>query len=97
MMENFLYLAHGGRYVLVGLVTADICFPDPEFHKRETTLLSSRNALREDFQWVMECMEHNHLKVEPMITHRSTFSQIIGNFHYWTTPAAKVIKAMVEF
>jgi len=97
MMENFLYLAHGGRYVLVGLVTADICFPDPEFHKRETTLLSSRNALREDFQWVMECMEHNHLKVEPMITHRSTFSQIIGNFHHWTTPAAKVIKAMVEF
>jgi 2-desacetyl-2-hydroxyethyl bacteriochlorophyllide A dehydrogenase len=97
MMENFLYLAHGGRYVLVGLVTADICFPDPEFHKRETTLLSSRNALREDFQWVMECMEHNLLKAEPMITHRSTFSQIIGNFHYWTTPAAKVIKAMVEF
>lgn len=97
MMDNFLYLAHGGRYVLVGLVTADICFPDPEFHKRETTLLSSRNALREDFLWVMKCMEHNRLIVEPMITHRCKFPQIIENFQHWITPEAKVIKAMVEF
>jgi hypothetical protein len=97
MMDNFLYLAHGGRYVLVGLVTADICFSDPEFHKRETTLLSSRNALREDFLWVMECLENHRLIVKPMITHRCTFPQIIEKFQHWTQPEAKVIKAMVEF
>ena len=60
MMDAFLYLAHGGRYVLVGLVNADICFSDPEFHKRETTLLSSRNATIDDFRWVMESMACGH-------------------------------------
>ena len=63
MMDGFLLLAHTGRYVLVSLVTADITFPDPEFHKRETTLLSSRNANKEDFEWVMECMEAGKVNV----------------------------------
>jgi 2-desacetyl-2-hydroxyethyl bacteriochlorophyllide A dehydrogenase len=40
------YLAHGGRYVLVGLQKEPISFSHPEFHKRETTLMSSRNATR---------------------------------------------------
>jgi 2-desacetyl-2-hydroxyethyl bacteriochlorophyllide A dehydrogenase len=38
-MENaFQYLAHGGRYVLVGLQKEAIHFSHPEFHKREATL-----------------------------------------------------------
>jgi len=97
MTDNFLYLAHGGRYVLVSLVMADICFPDPEFHKRETTLLSSRNATRKDFLWVMECMENERIVTDPLITHRSSFENLIDHFQHWTSPAAKVIKAMVEF
>ena len=40
------YLAHGGRYVLVGLQKEAFSFSHPEFHKRETTLMSSRNATR---------------------------------------------------
>ena len=40
----FAYLAHGGRYVLVGLQKGDISVSHPEFHKREATLMSSRNA-----------------------------------------------------
>ena len=97
MMDNFLYLAHGGKYVLVSLVMADICFPDPEFHKRETTLLSSRNACREDFLWVMECMEKGHVVTNPLITHRCRFENLIDHFQQWTSPEARVIKAMVEF
>src|SRR5665811_430379 len=34
------YLAHGGRFVLIGLQKEEICFSHPEFHKRETTLMS---------------------------------------------------------
>lgn len=97
MQNNFHYLAHGGRYVLVGLITDDICFPDPEFHKRETTLMGSRNALREDFMWVMQCMEAGSLALEPMITHRSSFSDLLDNFALWTKPESRVIKAIVEF
>lgn len=97
MMDNFLYLAHGGKYVLVSLVMTDICFPDPEFHKRETTLLSSRNATREDFLWVMECMENQRLVIDPLITHRCSFENLIDHFQQWTKPGTTVIKAIVEF
>ena len=44
------YLAHGGRYVLIGLQKGDFVFSHPEFHKKEVTLMSSRNATREDFE-----------------------------------------------
>ncbi len=53
--NGFQYLAHGGRYVLVGLQKGEIAFSHPEFHKREATLMSSRNATREDFDRVMGC------------------------------------------
>jgi len=46
----FAYMAHGARYVLVGLQKGDISFSHPEFHKREATLMSSRNATRHYFE-----------------------------------------------
>ncbi|HLI92607.1 MAG TPA: zinc-binding alcohol dehydrogenase family protein, partial [Puia sp.] len=52
----FEYMAAGGRYVLVGLQKGEIGFSHPEFHKREGTLMSSRNATREDFDRVMSAM-----------------------------------------
>src|SRR5258706_16247422 len=42
----FQYMAHGGRYVLIGLQREEISFSHPDFHKRESTLMSSRNATR---------------------------------------------------
>ena len=42
-------MAHGARYVLIGLQKGDISFSHPEFHKREGTLMSSRNATRAGF------------------------------------------------
>ncbi len=54
--NSFQYMAHGARYVLVGLQKGDIRFSHPEFHKREGTLMSSRNATRADFVFEMESM-----------------------------------------
>src|SRR5690606_1856704 len=48
----FSYMAHGARYVLVGLQKQLVEFSHPEFHKREGTLMSSRNALHTDFEYV---------------------------------------------
>ena len=53
IQNAFPYLAHGGRYVLVGLQKGDISFSHPEFHKREATLMSSRNANKVDFDHVI--------------------------------------------
>ncbi|MES2797039.1 MAG: zinc-binding alcohol dehydrogenase family protein, partial [Bacteroidota bacterium] len=52
--QSFRYLAHGGQYILVGLQKGEIVLSHPEFHKREATLMSSRNAVRADFEYVIE-------------------------------------------
>jgi 2-desacetyl-2-hydroxyethyl bacteriochlorophyllide A dehydrogenase len=92
----FPYLAHGGRYVLVGLQKGEICFSHPEFHKREATLMSSRNATREDFAFVMDAMAKGSIDPTAYITHRVTFDQVKDNFASWLNPASGVIKAIVE-
>ena len=53
----FQFLAHGGPYVLVRLQRGEISFSQPEFDKRESTLMSSRNATREDFEHVIDSMK----------------------------------------
>jgi 2-desacetyl-2-hydroxyethyl bacteriochlorophyllide A dehydrogenase len=93
----FQYLSHTGQYVLVGLQKGDISFSHPEFHKREATLMSSRNATRSDFEYVIECIKKGLIKPENYITHRVDFEQVKDNFEAWLNPANGVIKAMVKF
>ena len=92
----FQYLSHGGRYVLVGLQKGDICFSHPEFHKREATLMSSRNATRQDFAHVISSMKKKLVDPTNYITHRVDFDQVKDEFERWLNPANGVIKAMVE-
>jgi threonine dehydrogenase-like Zn-dependent dehydrogenase len=47
MEASFDLVAHGGRLVFVGLVLDRISFDDPQFHRREVTLLASRNSCHE--------------------------------------------------
>jgi 2-desacetyl-2-hydroxyethyl bacteriochlorophyllide A dehydrogenase len=90
------YLAHGGRYVLVGLQKENISISHPEFHKREATLMSSRNATHDDFRYVIECMKKKLVDPATYITHRVDFDQTKDHFKSWLDPANKVIKAMVS-
>jgi threonine dehydrogenase-like Zn-dependent dehydrogenase len=92
----FQYMAHGARYVLVGLQKDEISFSHPEFHKREATLMSSRNATREDFDHVMRCMQYQLVNPSPYITHRVQFDEVKDNFESWLNASNGVIKAMVE-
>lgn len=92
----FQYLGHGGRYVLIGLQKNDISFNHPEFHKRESTLMSSRNATRADFEHVVAAMKKGWVNPATYITHRVKFDDVKDNFESWLNPATGVIKAMVE-
>ncbi len=93
----FQYLAHGGRYVLVGLQKGNISFNHPEFHKREATLMSSRNADVSDFMHVMDCIKQGLVKPINYITHRVAFDAVTNHFESWLDPNSKVVKAIVEF
>lgn len=92
----FQYMAHGARFVLIGLQKGDICFSHPEFHKREATLMSSRNATRTDFEHVIASMKKTEVDPTTYITHRVLFDQVKNDFESWLNPATGVIKAMVE-
>jgi 2-desacetyl-2-hydroxyethyl bacteriochlorophyllide A dehydrogenase len=92
----FAYMAHGARYVLVGLQKEEIQFSHPEFHKREATLMSSRNATKQDFEKVIADMKEGKVNPATYITHRVAFSDVKNNFQSWLDPANGVIKAMIE-
>ena len=97
MMSAFDYVAQGGRLVFVGLVQADITFHDPEFHRRELTLLSSRNSTRGDFLRIIRLLEEERIDTRAWITHRANFDNVIEEFPTWLDPRTGVIKAMMEF
>jgi 2-desacetyl-2-hydroxyethyl bacteriochlorophyllide A dehydrogenase len=96
MTDSFGLVAHGGTLVYVGLVKADIAFHDPEFHKRELTLMGSRNATRQDFDTVLEAVGSGRIDIDRYITHRTSFDDMISQFESWLKPESKVIKAIVE-
>ena len=96
MMQSFRYVGHGGRLVLVGLAQAEITFHDPEFHRRETTLLASRNATRADLEHVIAAMAASQVVTEPLTTARVAFDGLIPAFPNWLKPEAGVLKALVE-
>ena len=63
------FLGHGGKMIMVGLQKQPFSFDHPEFHRREATLMSSRNATREDFQTVMEFLRTETAFADQYVTH----------------------------
>ena len=96
MEAGFGYVAHGGTYVLVSIVAADISFSDPEFHKREMTLMGSRNASAEDFATVVEAMRAGLVPTDALHTHSAALADLPEAFPGWLDPSAGVIKAIVS-
>jgi 2-desacetyl-2-hydroxyethyl bacteriochlorophyllide A dehydrogenase len=92
----FQYMAHGARFVLIGLQKENISFSHPEFHKREATLMSSRNATRQDFEHVIASMKAGLVEPTTYITHKVQFEELKDEFQTWLDPKNRVIKAMVE-
>lgn len=91
------YMAHGGRYILVGLSKADLSFNHPTIHAKETTIMCSRNATMEDFKHVISVLEKGGFPTGSFVTHRVAFTEMIDRFDSWTNPDSGVIKAMVDF
>jgi len=96
MERGFRFIAHAGRYVLVSIVQGDISFSDPEFHKREATLLSSRNATTADFETVLAAMRAGDVPVAALATHRLQLADLPRDFARLLDPDQHVIKAIVE-
>ena len=96
MEAGFRYIAHAGTYVLVSVVSADISFSDPEFHKREATLMGSRNATAEDFEHVLDTMRSGKIPTAAFQTHRARLQELPTMLAQWIKPESRVIKVLVD-
>jgi 2-desacetyl-2-hydroxyethyl bacteriochlorophyllide A dehydrogenase len=97
MESSINYMAHGGKLVFVGLFLGDFTFNDPLFQRRETTLLSSRNAISQDFRDVIGRMEKGEINIRPWITHRARADEVPSVFPTWVSGAAGLLKATIEW
>ncbi|GAC1374245.1 MAG: zinc-binding alcohol dehydrogenase family protein [Ktedonobacteraceae bacterium] len=97
MQAAFNYAGFGGRLIFVGLFQGDVSFHDPDFHRRELTLLSSRNSTSDDFQRIIAHIEADRIKLAPWITHRTTSAHFIDVFPQWLDRGSGIIKGIVEF
>ncbi|SEK22083.1 zinc-binding alcohol dehydrogenase family protein [Parapedobacter koreensis] len=95
--QAFHYLAHAGRFVLIGLQQYPVTFGHPEFHKREATLMSSRNATKEDFDYVIRLLQQAIIPPTAFITHRIPHVQLPIVFDSLLNPTSNLIKATVNF
>lgn len=97
MMQSFDYVAHAARLTFVGLMQGDITFNDPQFHRREVTLLSSRNATPGDFTRIIGHIEAGRINTTPWITHHAPADAFVETFSEWLQPGSGLLKGMVTF
>jgi 2-desacetyl-2-hydroxyethyl bacteriochlorophyllide A dehydrogenase len=96
MKNTFDYVAFGGKIVFIGLFQGDFTFFDPLFHRKEITLMASRNSLGADFDQIITLMEEGKIDTDLWITHRIAFQELPEKFESLLLPENKVIKAMVD-
>lgn len=97
MAHAMTYCSFTGRLVYVGITQAEVTFPHaPVMHKRELTLLASRNALAPDFPRIIKLIEDGKIDTQPWITHRVALGDLIEQFAGFTKPESGVIKAVVN-
>jgi alcohol dehydrogenase len=90
------FAAFAGRVVFVGITQKNLEFPHaPVMHRRELTLLASRNALSADFPRIIQLIDTGRINTRPWITHHAPFAEIPAIFPTWLKPETGVIKAVV--
>ena len=91
------YCAFAGRLVYVGITQAELTLPHaPILHRRELTLMASRNALPGDFTRIISLIGAERINTRPWITHQAGFADVPARFADWLNPETGVIKAVVS-
>jgi 2-desacetyl-2-hydroxyethyl bacteriochlorophyllide A dehydrogenase len=96
MERGFDHVAHGGIYVLISVVREHIAFSDPEFHKREMTLMGSRNAGHDDFRHVMASIIAGKVPIAKLMTHRTSLAGAVHDLPRWAHAKDGLVKALID-
>lgn len=96
MSAALKYVGFAGRLVYVGVTAEELHFPHPLMHRREMSVLASRNALSPDFSRIIGLIEDGSINTLPWMTHRATLEEVPGVFTRWMQPESAVLKALVS-
>ena len=96
MVQCHQYAAVGGRVVYVGITAQDLTFPQaPFFHRRELSVMASRNALPADFPEIIQIITDGKINLQNWITHRLDITEVPEEFDKFTAPATGALKAVI--
>jgi alcohol dehydrogenase len=96
MSRAFEYAAFGGRIVYVGITSEPVVLNDPLFHRRELTLLATRNALAGDFTRILQLIREGRIQTQPWISHRVAFTDLPATFPTLLQPESGMVKAVIH-
>ncbi len=97
MARSVDFCACAGRVVYVGITQSTISLEHaPVFHRREITLLASRNAPSSDFPRIISLIQEGRIDTQPWITHRAKLEEVPSVFAEWLAPESRVVKAMIR-
>ena len=97
MQGAFKLVANGGKLVFVGLFVGDVTFHDPDFHRKEITLLATRNSTPAEHRRIIELIEAGQINTDPWVSDRVPVDEMIARFPQWLDPEAGVVKAVVDW
>ena len=91
------YLRHGGKLVLVGIANTTIAFHHPSIHAKETSILCSRNATPDDFEYVIKAIKSGNLNMKAYVTRQVGAQEIVEGFSKWINPESSDIKVVTHW
>jgi threonine dehydrogenase-like Zn-dependent dehydrogenase len=90
-------LEQGGKLIFVGLINDRISLFDPDLHRREATILASRNSTPAEHRRVLEYMEKGQIDVTAWPTDCVPPGAMAERFPLWLRREAGVVKAVVQW
>ena len=94
MSNSLASVATGGSLVFVGLTHDPVCLDDVLFHRKEVTLLASRNSVGL-FPQIIRLIEEGKIDTSHWITDRLKLSEVASQFQYLPTRQT-LVKAIVD-
>lgn len=85
-----------GRIVYVGITKEPVLLDDPLFHRRELTLLASRNAVSADFPRIIRLINDGMADTRPWVTHRCGLDELPQLMADLVLPGSGVVKAVAS-
>jgi threonine dehydrogenase-like Zn-dependent dehydrogenase len=97
MEQSIQLLQQGGKLIFVGLINDHVSLFDPDLHRREATILASRNSNPDEHHRTLDLMESGQIDISAWPTECAPRSIMHERFPAWLHKEAGIVKAVVDW